>query len=265
MSRQFRFLFVLLFVSFFGTSWLLYLYEHGVNPQVRSIGDAWWWWIVTSATVGYGDIYPMTLGGRAAGVLAILIGIYCYTNFVTLTAESLHGYTNRDTFGTTPFKGRDHIVICEYTAFADEMIQVVPRYPELASRKLVLVTDLVAVRPYPHMHFVRGVPISPLALKQASIATAKYIFVFANIRFVDPDLKTLHCVSRIRKLAPNAKIFMELHEPDHELAWHLGNDITILRSHDMLKSVLSGNGIDLSAYFPRDLPVPSNNTPSSSS
>lgn len=249
MSRQFRFLSILLLVSFLGTSSLLFLYEHGTNPNVRNIGDAMWWWIVTSATVGYGDIYPMTLGGRFTGVVAILIGIYCYTNFVTLTAESLNGYTNRERFGTAPFKGRDHIVICEYTAFADEMIQVVPRYPELANRKLVLVTDLVAVRPYAHLHFVRGVPISPMALNQASITTAKYIFVFANIRFIDPDLKTLHCVSRIRKLAPQAKIFMELGEAEHELAWHLGDGITILNSRDMLKSVL-GAGLDLSAHFP---------------
>ncbi|MBI3885977.1 MAG: hypothetical protein HY302_09655 [Opitutae bacterium] len=248
MQRQLRFLSVMLLVSLLGTGSLLYLYEHGSIPQVRGLGDAAWWWLVTSATVGYGDIFPMTTGGRVAGVVAILIGIYCYTNFVTLTAESLNGFANRERFGNAPFKGSGHIVICEYTAFADEMIQVLPGYPELAGRKAVMVTDLVAVQPYPHIHFVRGVPISPVALHQASISTAAYIFVFANIRFVDPDLKTLHCVSRIRKLAPKAKIFMELNEPEHELAWHLGGDITILKSRDMLKSVL-GTGLDLSASF----------------
>lgn len=248
MLRPVRLLLVLICLSLFGTSWLMYHFEHGVNPHIHNFGDAMWWWIVTSATVGYGDIVPMTTGGRAAGVLTILIGIYCYTNFITLTAESLHGFTNRERFGNTAFKGSGHIVICEYTAFADDMIQVLPRYPELASRKAVIVTDLVAVQPYPHIHFVRGVPISPVALQQASIGTAAYIFVFANIRFVDPDLKTLHCVSRIRKLAPKAKIFMELNEPEHELAWHLGSDITILKSRDMLKSVL-GEGLDLTASF----------------
>ena len=255
MFRQLRFLSVLLLLSLVGTGSLFFIFEHGSNAQVRNYGDVAWWWIVTSATVGYGDIFPATTGGRLAGVLAILTGIYCYTNFITLTAELLNGYSNRERFGNLPFTGTGHIVICEYTAFADEMIHVLPHYPELAGRKAVMVTDLVAVQPYPHVHFVRGVPISPGSLKQAGISTAAYVFVFANIRFIDPDLKTLHCVSRIKKLAPQAKIFMELNEPEHELAWHLGKDITILKSREMLKSVLGG-GLDLSAHFKRDATLP---------
>lgn len=218
---------------------------------MHSYGDAAWWWLVTSATVGYGDIYPMSTGARLAGVAAILIGIYCYTNFVTLTAESLNGFVNRARFGNAPFKGENHVVICEYTAFADEMIQSLGRYPELAKRPAVIVTELVSVQPYPDIHFVRGVPISPSALKQAGIERAAYIFVFANIRFVDPDLKTLHCVHRIRKLAPQAKIFMELNELENGLIWHLGDNITVLKSRDMLASILGDAGLDLSTHFKR--------------
>jgi len=96
---------------------------------------------------------------------------------------------------------------------------------------------------------VRGVPISPSALKQAGIERAAYVFVFANVRFVDPDMKTLHCVHRIRKLAPHARIFMELNEPEHELAWHLGDNITVLKNRDMLTSILAGAGLDLSSHF----------------
>lgn len=248
MLRKLRFTVWLLAVSLFGTTWIFWLCEHTTNSQVKSFGDVLWWWIVSSTTVGYGDVYPITTGGRIAGCFTMLTGIYCLTTFVAVMAESLHDFSNRERFGNAPFKGSGHIVICEYTAFADELIQVLNRYPELAKRKAVMVTDLVAVQPYPHIHFVRGVPISPGALKQASISTAAYIFVFANIRFIDPDLKTLHCVSRIRKLAPQAKIFMELNEPEHELVWHLGSEITILKSRDMLKSVL-GEGLDLTASF----------------
>ncbi len=251
MRHQLRFLTVLLLLSFFGTIGLFYAHEHGLNPQVRTLGDAAWWWLVTSATVGYGDVFPVTFGGRLAGVGAILTGIYCYTNFVTLTAESLNGFANRELNGIAPFRGGNHVVICEYTAFADEMIQVIDRYPELGARAAVLVTDLVAVQPYPRVHFVRGVPISPTALKQAGIERAAYVFVFANIRFVDPDLKTLHCVHRIRQLAPQARIFMELNDPAHELAWHLGESVTVIKSRDMLESILRGDGLDLSAWFKR--------------
>jgi voltage-gated potassium channel len=34
-----------------------------------------WWSVVTLTTVGYGDIYPVTLGGKFLGAIIALIGI----------------------------------------------------------------------------------------------------------------------------------------------------------------------------------------------
>lgn len=35
----------------------------------KSLYDSIWWSIVTALTVGYGDLYPITLGGRITAVL----------------------------------------------------------------------------------------------------------------------------------------------------------------------------------------------------
>ena len=250
MPRQIRFIVVLLAITFVGGPWLFWTYEHGINPSVKTYGDAIWWWFVSSTTVGYGDVAPVTTMGRAAGVITILVGIYCYTNFIALTADQLHGMTNRHRLGTAQVEATGHIVICEYTAFADELLQVLDRHPALAGREVALVTDLVQVQPYPQHHFVRGVPISPAALKQANIAAADFIFVFANIRFQDADLKSLHTVSRIRKLNSHARIFVEMGNPNSDLLVHLGTGITVLPSRDLLESVLKHQGLDLSAHFP---------------
>ena len=40
-----------------------------------SFGDAVWWGIVTFTTVGYGDLYPVTPGGRIAGIMLMLGGV----------------------------------------------------------------------------------------------------------------------------------------------------------------------------------------------
>lgn len=249
MLNRVRLLLVLLVVSMVGTCSIFWAYEHEVNPHIRTVGDTLWWWFVSSTTVGYGDISPVTTPGRLAGVIAILIGVYFYTNFITITADSLHGMTNQRHLGTAVVKATDHIVICEYTAFADELIQSLGRYPELNRREVVILTDLVQVRPYPQFHFVRGVPLSPVALQQANTAAAAYIFVFANARFAEPDLKTLHTVSRIRHLAPRARIFVELNNPQHEQVSHLGDKTVILSSKEMLAAVLRAGSIDLSAHF----------------
>jgi voltage-gated potassium channel len=53
----------------------LYMIEGDHNPAVDSVGDALWWAIVTATTVGYGDISPSTLEGRAIAVVLMLVGI----------------------------------------------------------------------------------------------------------------------------------------------------------------------------------------------
>jgi voltage-gated potassium channel len=53
----------------------LYVLEGDQNPAVDSVGDALWWAIVTATTVGYGDISPSTLEGRAIAVVLMIVGI----------------------------------------------------------------------------------------------------------------------------------------------------------------------------------------------
>ncbi len=52
-----------------------YTFEYGHNPNVHTFFDSIWWAIVTMTTIGYGDIYPMTTGGRVVAILLIFSGI----------------------------------------------------------------------------------------------------------------------------------------------------------------------------------------------
>jgi voltage-gated potassium channel len=60
-------------------STLVYLVEKDAQPDVfSSIPNALWWGVVTLTTVGYGDIYPKTVIGKAlSGAIAVLgIGLF---------------------------------------------------------------------------------------------------------------------------------------------------------------------------------------------
>jgi voltage-gated potassium channel len=45
------------------------------EPDMGTFGDALWWSIVTSTTVGYGDLAPETVIGRAVAVVLMIVGI----------------------------------------------------------------------------------------------------------------------------------------------------------------------------------------------
>lgn len=66
----------------------VYLAEAGTNPQIATFGDALWWAVVTVATVGYGDVAPITPEGRLAASVLIVVGITLWAA-ITGTITSL--------------------------------------------------------------------------------------------------------------------------------------------------------------------------------
>ena len=58
--------------------------EGGESASIKSFPDALWWAVVTITTVGYGDVVPVTVVGRAMAFVLMLGGI---TFFSGLTAN----------------------------------------------------------------------------------------------------------------------------------------------------------------------------------
>lgn len=54
----------------------IYYFEHAAQPKAfASVVDGMWWAAVTLTTVGYGDIYPVTPGGRLFTVLIMFVAL----------------------------------------------------------------------------------------------------------------------------------------------------------------------------------------------
>ena len=63
---------LLLFLSSVG----IYYFERDAQPQhFASVFHSLWWSIITLTTVGYGDVYPVTIGGRVFTGIILLIGL----------------------------------------------------------------------------------------------------------------------------------------------------------------------------------------------
>jgi voltage-gated potassium channel len=64
--------FVLLIIA----SSLMFYFEKDVQPDAfSSIPAAMWWGVATLTTVGYGDVYPVTIAGKILGAIIAILGI----------------------------------------------------------------------------------------------------------------------------------------------------------------------------------------------
>jgi len=67
--------FIMLFALLF-TSSIIFLFEHKVQPEkFSSIPESMWWALATLTTVGYGDVTPVTAGGKLFAGLTMMLAI----------------------------------------------------------------------------------------------------------------------------------------------------------------------------------------------
>lgn len=90
-DKLFLFVVLLMFLSALSMKW--------IEPSFHSYGDALWWAVVTTTTVGYGDIYPHTTIGRIVASILMMVGIGMI-GVVTGTITSL--FTNHQKADVPP-------------------------------------------------------------------------------------------------------------------------------------------------------------------
>lgn len=95
LSFDFFVLMMLLLLVLLLSGFLLWLFERHRNPEMfgggptKGIGSGFWWSTVTMTTVGYGDKYPTTFGGRLVAFLWMFVSIFIISSFVAAITSSL--------------------------------------------------------------------------------------------------------------------------------------------------------------------------------
>jgi voltage-gated potassium channel len=70
--------------------------EEAQSANILTASDALWWAVVTVATVGYGDRFPVTADGRIIGALMMLASVTLVAVFTAYVANAFLKRQDRD-------------------------------------------------------------------------------------------------------------------------------------------------------------------------
>lgn len=93
-------LFIMILLAVF-TATLLYFAERDVNPSLATVPHALWWSVVTLATLGYGDVVPVTALGKVLGAGVAVLGLCMFALPASILASGFNEEMRRRSFVST--------------------------------------------------------------------------------------------------------------------------------------------------------------------
>ncbi|TYP88559.1 potassium channel family protein [Blastococcus xanthinilyticus] len=197
-------------VSVFLTSWLAMALVEPAGSDIVAPATYWWYFLVTAATVGYGDVFPSSVGGRIVGAYVIVGGIVTLTLLFTRLSEALQALRGRRLRGVVPLELSDHLVLLGYWPGRTERI-VAELTAEHRTQVVLCAWDDVAENPlpdHPAVHFVRGDLTRDDVMTRACVPAARTVVIdgrddnetLAIAVAVDHANPDVHLVAALRDL-----------------------------------------------------------------
>ncbi len=200
---------------------VVFLLERGKNPNIHNYFDAFYMIIITIATVGYGDITPITTGGRIAVILVLVFGVGTLSAFITLLATRRADKARRRYSGLQEkLKSKGHVVVCGWNLLGEYVLDRLREELQHQRVQVVLLCDLEG-SPIDDdfTFFFRGDPTSVEALGRVNIPEAKSAILLADesrgVSEGDIDARTVLSALNIKQLNPDIEITAEALRPEN--------------------------------------------------
>ena len=171
---------ILAYLGLLLLSSLLITLAEPADSELSRFGSALWWSIVTSTTVGYGDLYPVTPLGRIIAVtLPMFMGIGIGAAFITHLTSRLIERRDRTMHGESPYKGKNHILMVGSTPETEHLIQEILKDSGAARHDLVILGTCQRhpLPDTPGVFFVKGRPDTIQALERANVGSAAHVII----------------------------------------------------------------------------------------
>ncbi len=196
-----------------GTFGILY-FEKGENDQFSDYKDAVWWLFVTMTTVGYGDKFPVTLGGRITAGVVMIIGIGLLGVLISVITENLLESKIKEDRGMKSVTVRRQVILCNWGTKARDIIDEFMMDSKMADTPIVLIDDMEHKPPIDQENvlFVSGDSTSEDTLKRAGISDAETVIVLSDedVEVYSRDAKAILTVLTVKSLNPDVYTCVEL-------------------------------------------------------
>lgn len=160
-----------------GTS--MYLVEVRDNDAIASVVDGMWWALVTTTTVGFGDIAPVTGLGRLVGAGMMVAGMFTLALFAGIVGSSLVSSVvsvREEQFRMSEYV--NHIVVCGYDQTTHMMLDALSAELDLDEKRVVLFDNHERPRDVPpEFLWVRGDPTKESELDKVRLTHAAAVIV----------------------------------------------------------------------------------------
>lgn len=227
-QRIFRIFLALIILTIIAASLVLH-FERSANPgEYTSLWDSVWWALVTVFTVGYGDIRPITLGGRIVGVFVMISGV-TLVSLITATISSIFVAKKiREDQGLEAIKNEDHTIICGWNNHAESILENIFSLAKSRIPNVILVNELPEEEintildrfRKQKVKFIRGDYTRNAPLERANIKSSRAVILLPNLIQFDPlmaDEKTLLATLNIKSTYPKVKVIAFIINKDNEI------------------------------------------------
>jgi voltage-gated potassium channel len=215
----FKVTFFFLLLLWYSSTGYLY-FEMQAKPDLK-ISDTIWWAMVTMTTVGYGDFFPETAGGRfLIGIPTMILGIGLLGYILSEVASRLIESKSRRIHGMAETKFHDHIIIVNFVGMEKilKLMDELSRDPSTRSKGICLIDEnldeLPAMLDDRDVDFVRGNPTTESILRQAGLPDASHALILAR-NPTDPhsDDQNLATILMIEHMNPQVISVAECVDP----------------------------------------------------
>jgi voltage-gated potassium channel len=189
-------IFMALLIFLFLLATIRYFEINNDSSSIKTLFDAFWYSIVTLTTVGYGDLYPVTVPGKIVGLILILFSLGVLSYLIGQITHKIQNYMEKKKLGHFGTDFSHHVIIVGWNEFGksitDQIINANQQVVAITNNKndVDLIYEIYSDNVFVVFGEIQGLDL----LKKANIHQSSSIFIN-----MEDDSKALVYLINLRK------------------------------------------------------------------